>query len=257
MDQVAIITKYLEKLGIEPEAVGVYIALIKNGHSSALQLAKTTKISRTQIYRHLDTLQANGLASAEKLSYGTLYRPMPIENIEGLLANREAETAAIRRNLSSMTTALQAIAGGSGPKAKVQHYYGPAGLKQATWNITKADKEYRCFEVAHLSRHLDQAFARRHRERTIERQITSYDLTNDTEAHAKDIEPFEPSRTFLRYIDPQILTINFEMLIYNQVVTLFDYQEETALEIYHPTLNAMMRQLFDAMWAQATPLEIT
>ncbi len=120
MEHASVITKYLGKLGIEPEAVTVYLELVKHGHSSALQLAKVTNISRTQVYRHLESLQQNGLVSPEQLSYGTLYRPLPLDNIEGLLANREAETAAIRRNLEAMTTALQAIAGGgSGPKATV------------------------------------------------------------------------------------------------------------------------------------------
>ena len=259
MGQGAVIKKYLGKLGVDEAAVTVYLELVRQGYASALQLAKATDISRTQIYRHLETLQTHGLASAEQLSYGTLYRPMPIKNIEGLLANREAETAAIRRNLGAMTAALQAIAGGSGPKATLQHYYGPAGIKQANWNTTRANGEYRCFEVAHISQHLDQAFARRHRERCMERQLTSYDLTNDTVARAKDLEPFEPSRTFLRHIDPAVLTINFELVLYNDVVLLLDYTKNNsmAVEIHHPAMNAMMTQLFDAMWAQATPLEIT
>jgi sugar-specific transcriptional regulator TrmB len=258
MDTIGVIEKYLGKLGVEPDAVKVYIELVKQGYSSALQLAKATNISRTQVYRHLEALQQHGLTSAEQLSYGTLYRPMPIQNIDGLLANRDAETAAIRRNLSAMTTALEQIAGGFGPKATVQHFYGIAGLKQACWNITKADKQYKVFEVAHLSAELDVAFARRHRERCIERELTSYDLTNDTAVKAKDIEPFEASRAFLRHIDPEVLTINFEMVIYNDVVTLLDYNtpNSMAIEIHHPTMHAMMEQLFDAMWAQATPLEI-
>src|SRR6185503_2939969 len=131
---------------------------------------------------------------AEQLSYGTLYRALSIENIEGILANREAETAAIRRNLGAMTAALQALAGGKGPRATVQHYYGLAGIKQANWNITKAEREYFVFEAAHISAHLDKAFARRHRERCLERKLVSHDLTNDTVAYAKDLEPFEPSR---------------------------------------------------------------
>lgn len=260
MEQRTILQKYLEKLGIEPETTAVYLELIARGHSSALQLAKATNISRTQIYRHLEALQQVGLTSAEQLSYGTLYRPLPLDNIEGLLANREAETAAIRRNLSGMVQALQAIAGGSNsPKATVQHYYGIAGLKQANWNLTKADKEFRVFEVAHLSQHLDQAFTRRHRERCMERKLTSYDLTNATSVTAKEMEPFEPSRTFLRHVDPEVLAVNFEVYIYNDAVTLLDYSKvnSMAVEIHHPALHTLMRQLFDAMWAQATPLKIT
>ncbi len=151
------------------------------------------------------------------------------------------------------------MAGSAGPKATVQHYYGPAGLKQVNWNVTKADGEYRVFETAHLSAHLDKTFAHRLRERCIEHGLTSYDLTNDTSVFAKDIEPYTPDKTFLRHIDKDILTIQFEVLLYNDVVALLDYSDgqQMAIEIHHPSLHAMMRQLFDAMWNIATPLEIT
>ena len=249
---------YLEKLGIESEVTNVYVELVRRGYSSALQLAKATGISRTQIYRHLEVLQQYGLVSAEELSYGTIFRALPFENIEGLIANREAETSALRRNLSSMANALQLLAGSSGPKATVQHFYGIAGLKQANWNMTKADKEFRVFEVAHINQHLDKAFARRCRERYIERGLTSYDLTNAEHVTAAELEPFDPSRALLRHIDPTVLTINFEVYVYNDVVTLIDYSkdQQLALEIHHPSLHAMMRQLYDAMWAMATPIVI-
>src|SRR5687767_9681176 len=151
MSSVQTIKKYLEKLNISPETTDVYLELVKQGHSSALQLAKLTKISRTQMYRHLETLQQNGLASAEQLSYGTLYRALSLDNLEGILANREAETAAVRRNLSALTEAVRALAGGGGPTATVQHYYGLGGIKQVNWNLAKADEEFRVFEAAHLS----------------------------------------------------------------------------------------------------------
>jgi sugar-specific transcriptional regulator TrmB len=259
MDSSNILKKYLEKLGIEPEATGIYLELAKQGHSSALQLSKASGISRTQVYRHLDDLKNIGLVSAEQLSYGTLYRALPLENIEGLLANREAETAAIRRNLTGMAKFVQELAGTGDNQATVRHYYGIAGLKQANWNLTKADKEFRVFEAAHLDQHLDKAFARKHREKCLEKQLISYDLTNNTTVRLKDIEPDDPERSFYRHIDPQTLRINFEIYIYNERITLLDYRRghEMAIEIDHPILHAMMRQLFDAMWAQATTIEIT
>jgi len=258
MPNITAIQNYLQKLGITPETTTTYIELVKLGPSGALPLAKQTGIARTQVYRHLESLQAAGLVSAEQLSYGTMYRSLPIENIEGLLASREAETASLRTDLRSMSDALQAIAGSAGPKATVRHYYGLAGLKQANWNLVKAHKEYRVFEAAHLSEHLDAAFARRCREREIERGLTSYDLTNATAVSAAEIEPFNPARTYIRHIDPSVLQINFEVYIYDDVVTLLDYSPEQrlALEIHHPTLHALMRQLFDAMWSMATPITI-
>jgi sugar-specific transcriptional regulator TrmB len=249
----------LEKLGIEPETSTLYLELTKRGHSSALQLSKITGISRTQVYRHLESLQSCGLVSAEQLSYGTLYRAQPIENIEGLLASREAETASLRHELAGMAQTLQALAGSAGPKATVQHFYGVAGLKQVNWNLTKADKEFRVFEAAHISQHLDKAFARHCRERYMERHLISYDLTNASSVTAAELEPFDPDRTFLRHVDPAVLTINFEVYIYNDAVTLLDYSkaQQLAIEIHHPTLNLMMRQLYDSMWAAAAPLTIS
>ncbi len=76
---------------------------------------------------------------------------------------------------------------------------------------------------------------------------------------AADIEPFAPARTHYRHIDPQVLTINFELYLYNDTVTLLDYHKDTmqAIEIHHPTLHTMMTQLFEAMWNLGEPLEIT
>jgi hypothetical protein len=57
----------------------------------------------------------------------------------------------------------------------------------------------------------------------------------------------------MRYIDPKILDVKFEMYIYDDVVTLLDYSDRNsmALEIQHLSLSTMMRQLFDAMWRSA------
>lgn len=254
-----VVRDYLQVFGVEPEATDVYLLLVEQGHSSALQLAKQTAISRTQVYRRLEELQACGLVSAEALSYGTLFRALPLENIEALIAQRETENKAARDDLGSMVGLLQQLSGGAGPKATVQHYYGLAGIKQVNWNLTRADGEYRVFEAAHISQHLDKKFARRHRERCMELGLTSYDLTNDSTARAKELEPFDPDKAHLRHIDPAVLTIRFEVLLYNDVVALLDYSEaqRMAMEIHHPTYHAMMRQLFDAMWQIGTPLKIT
>ena len=258
MEPVLQLQAYLKKAGIEPAATKVFLELNREGPSSALQLAKSTGVSRTQVYRYLESLQKSGLVSAEQLSYGTLFRALPLENLEGLIVDREAETTELRTQLDGMTTLLQHLSGSNGPKANVQHYYGIAGIKQANWNLTKAKNEFRVFETAHISTHLDKTFARRLRERFIEKRLRSYDLTNADRVAAADIEPYNPTLTELRHIAPEILHVNFEVYIYNDIVTLLDYSKDNtmAIEIHHSTLHTMMRQLFDAMWQLGTPLDV-
>jgi len=252
------IQKFLHRAGLEPDAAKIFLVASKAGPTSALQLAKATGVARTQVYRHLEALQEFGLISREQLSYGTLFRPLGVENLEATIASREAETAALKSNLSNVATAMRELAGASGATTNVVHHYGLAGIKQANWNLTKADKEFFVFEVAHLNDHLDKTFARRHRERVMERQLVSHDLTNASVVTAKELAPVDVTRSFYRHIDPEILTINFEVYLYNDVVTLLDYSADNmhALEIHHPSLHAMMQQLYDAMWRLATPLEI-
>lgn len=259
MQEVVRIKKYLEKLDISPEITDVYLELTKLGPATALQLTRKTGKKRTQIYRHLEELQDKGLLSQEKLSYGTLFRALPIDNIEGLIADREAENAALRRGLGSMSDAIKAMIGAEAPETKVHHYYGKAGLKQVNWNLTKATKEFRVFEQAHLSQHLDQAFARRCRERYMEKGLVSYDLTNAIEVHSKALQPYNPKNSHVRHVDRKVLNIDFEIYMYDNIVTFLDYKNDQphATEIEHPALAQMMKQLFDAIWHTATPLEIT
>jgi sugar-specific transcriptional regulator TrmB len=259
MDITLKLQAYLAQLDIEPAAANTYFSLVRVGPASALQVAKATDISRTQTYRYLEALQAKNLVGSEQLSYGTLFRALPLQNIEAIIAERETTTATLKQDLPAMLQLVQQLTGSAGPTATTQHYYGLAGIKQASWNVTKANKEFRVFEVARISQRVDPAFARRQRERYIEQQLTSYSLTNDTEAHTADLEPFTPTRTFMRHIPPDVLPIEFEMYIYNDMVTLLDYKKghEHALEVHHPTLHQMMFQLFEAMWRLGAPLEIT
>lgn len=259
MDSSAELSSYLNQAGIEPAASAVYLALITIGPASALQLAKKTKISRTQIYRHIETLQNASLVSTEQLSYGTLFKALPLQNLESRFADQEAQLNSLKSELNAMTTLLQQFAGSNGAQARVQHHFGIAGLKQANWNLTKAKTEFRVFESAHISAHLDHTFARRLRERIIERNLYSYDLTNVKTVKAADIEPFAPGRSHYKHIDPQILAITFEMYVYDHTVALLDYNPHSmqAIEINHPALSTMMTQLFSAMWNLAQPIEIS
>lgn len=130
------------------------------------------------------------------------------------------------------------------------------GIKQANWNLIKAKDEYRVFEVAHLPEHLDESFARRCSARLTERKLVSYDITNKTEVHIRDLEPCDPKLVHYRHIDPKVLAIEFEIYIYNDVVTLLDYNPENmqAIEIQNPMLNTMMRQMHQAIWDICQPL---
>lgn len=255
MTNVQIIEQYMTQLGIAPEAAKVYLELSRT-QSSVLQLAKILDMSRTQVYRHLESLQHYNLVSAEKLDHGVLYRPLPLESVEAIIIEREADLHGMRQKLDAMSHIMRDFVAGGPPQTVTRHFYGLAGVKQANWNLTKAKGEYRVFESAHLPEHLDESFARRFNARTMERELASYDITNKTSVDIRNLEPCDPKLVHYRHIDPSILNIEFEIYIYNDIVTLLDYGPENmqAIEIQNPMLQAMMRQMHQAMWDIGQPL---
>jgi hypothetical protein len=140
-----------------------------------------------------------------------------------------------------------------------RHYHGVDGLKQVNWNLTKAEKEYRVFEVARIPQLFDHAFAARCRQRMVEQKLVSYNLTNQRSLSASELDPLDMSITHYRYIDPRVFTIEFEIFLFDGVISLVDNRPEVlqAVEIRNAPFYTMMRQIYDTMWQLGKPLEIS
>lgn len=251
--------KRLKSYGVDQEAGTIFLLLLQKGPQTALQLARDSEISRTQVYRILETLEKQQLVSVDKMPHKSLFQAMPYQNLEGLIESKEARLRTLRNSLTDTFGMLQAVSGKKEFESKVLHYSGLEGLKQVNWNLTRAEKEYRVYEVAHLSQFLDKKFAERCREKTLKKRTKTYDLTNILKHKRTDLEPMDTSLAELRYIDPAILDIKFEMYIYNDVVTMLDYSKNDifCIEIYHETLSKMQKQIFDVLWSQAQPIILT
>jgi sugar-specific transcriptional regulator TrmB len=256
--QVEQLKNKLAAFGLAPAMADIYIHLLRHGPLTALQLSRALPYSRTQTYRHLEDLQALQIVSCTQFAHGSVYEALPPEQLEQIVVSKQAEARSLHEKLTEVKSLFGHFQTGGGPRAKVLHYSGVEGIKQVNWNLTKAQNEYRVFEVAHLSQYLDKNFAARCRARTIEQGVRTFDLTNTPESSIKDLEPFDPSLSQLRYIEPSVLAIKFEMFIYNDIVTQVDYSgdEIFCIEVYHPALKAMQMQLFDAMWRQAVPVKL-
>lgn len=257
-DTKKVIAKHLQRFGLDTESTRIYLLLTQKGPQTVLNLSRETGIKRTQVYRLIEELQAKQLVSADHLTYGSLYQAMPLEQLESAIIDKSIEVQRMRSSLRDLGVLMADFAGKPTDNAKVLHYSGIEGLKQVSWNLTKANHHYKVFEVSHLSDYLDKKFAVRCRERFIERGLTSYDLTNSTSVATNGIAPFNPSRTNYASISKDILDIQFEVYIYNDVVTLLDYSGEQifCMEIYHKLLNRLAEQLFDVAWSQAKPIKI-
>lgn len=247
---------YLKHLGLNDEQAQVYLYLLSHGPSSVLAISRGIKTGRTKLYPLLEALCEKQLVVTHERHYGTSYEAQPPQAVEFLVSERERAAQGLRSSLPAALNILTTLQANSPTHSKIIEYKGVDGLKQMNFNLTKAEGEYRTFELAGLDKHLGAHFADKMRERYVERNLTSYDLTNNPN---RANEPgADLPNAHVRYIDPKVFAIEFEMTVYNNCVALLSYENDDifGVEIYNDKLARQQRQLFDAMWAQAVDIKI-
>lgn len=251
------VVSYLKQLGLESEQALVYLFLLQNGPNTVLAISRGLKTGRTKLYPLLEDLAEKQLITIHERHYGTSYEAQKPEAVEFLVSEKERKAEALRSSLPAALNILKNLESESPATTKIIEYRGIDGLKQMNFNLSKAKKEFRVFELAGLDKHLGKHFAQKMRERYQENKLTSFDLTNNLN---RSNEPgIESPLAHTRYIDPEIFTIEFETYIYDNVVGLLNYENDDifGVEIYSEKLARQQTQLFDLIWNQAKPLHST
>lgn len=246
---------YFKQLGLEREQALVYLFLLQNGSSSVLDISRGIKTGRTKLYPLLEELANKQLVVIHERHYGTSYQAQKPEVIEFLVSEHERKAEALRSSLPAAINILKNLEQTSPTQTKIIEYRGIDGLKQMNYNLSKATKEYRVFELAGLDKHLGKHFADKMRERYIERGLKSFDLTNNkSRLNEYDLTN---KNAQIRYIDPKVFAIEFEVYIYDNCVGLLNYDQTDifGVEIYSEKLARQQNQLFDLLWKQAKTLK--
>lgn len=252
------ISNLLLPYGLSSEEIEVYLYLLKNQYSTALHLSRKIRMARTKVYRILDKLIAKQLVEQKLESRGMNFGATHPDRFKVLVTEKEMQVETLKQNLSTVVERLTAFAGLHGKESKVLYYTGEEGLKQVSYNSTRAKGNLRVFEVSHLSDFLDQDYAEYLRKQYVANQVLCQDLTN-----LSRISKFTENKTLIdkysqyRYIPESQLKIEFETLIYNDVYCTYTYSgnEIFCIEIYNDQLASMQKQLYDFVWTQAMPME--
>ena len=250
------VVSYLKQLGLNEEQAHAYLYLLEHGPQTVLSLSRGLTTGRTKLYPLLEDLALKQLITVHERHYGTSYEAQPPEVLEFLITEKERRVESLRRNLPSIQHTLAAVKLTSPSTSKVIEYRGIDGLKQMNWNLTRATKEFRVIELESLSGRLGSHFAEKLRRVWAEKNIASFDLTNNPDWRLKtDVAQYE-KRTHARYISPEMFTVEFETYIYNNCVALLSYEQDDifGVEIYNEKLAQQQVQLFNLLWKQADKL---
>lgn len=250
-----LVRNLLKKLSIEEEVVEIYLALLGAGEMTVLELSRKTKISRTQVYRFCEKLHELNLVTVDKKNKSATYIANNIDYLESYFISQQAHLQEQQEFSSSLAEVLKSEITNI-PKVFVREFSGISGLKHANWNLTKATDQFYVVQYAYLNDHLDQEFTRRCREEYIKKDLQIYDINNHKEHNYAGLEPIKRENMHMRHISKEVLDINFELYIYDNVVTLLDYRKSQpwVLEIVHETFTKFAMALFQTLWSISKPV---
>jgi sugar-specific transcriptional regulator TrmB len=251
-EQTKNIQTLLKPFGLNEDESTVYILLLKQGPSTAVQLSRELKIGRTKVYRIIEALSTKKLATEIPWKTGKRFTATSPEHLGLLLKEREFEVENLRKSMPKLIGDLTTLQSKESTTSQVLEYKGIEGLKQVTWNSLRAKDVLRIYEIStDMSAFIDKKFSEKIRLEFLLRKTKIKQLTN-----IKHFEPFTKLQQFidecceLRYIDPKKLELNFEIMTYNNVLSMytFKYSQFFCVEIYNEDLAKMQKQLFDNMW---------
>jgi sugar-specific transcriptional regulator TrmB len=249
-----LIIDQLRTIGLGYYESKIYLELL-NGPRSHLKLAQATGINRTKVYRLVEELEKQSLVSRQTDDTGTFLVASDPSTLEVALVTAEEELHRQRIAFDRLMPTLKELQQGSGPDFAVNTYEGIEGLKQMLWHELKAQGEVVLFGSGAIQDLVaDQRWAEKHRTKSVEANYTIREIINPE----GKLEDFTDNKEFLkhytkRYIDPSILHLDQQTVIYNDTVATYNWRKEqkVGVEIISASHATMMRQVFESFWLLA------
>lgn len=249
----------IKAYGLSDEESRVYLYLFSEGSKTALELSRRLHLGRTRVYRILDTLRNMGLGEQQLASRGLKFAAVHPSRFEQIAQEKMSKAKLLLESAPMLVAKLHGLEAMSDSKSRVIYYEGLEGLKQVSYNSTRADGLVRVFEMERLSDFLPFDFAENIRKLYVARKIQTRDLTNKPSFPGfTDISELVENFSEIRYLDPERMKISFEVLIYNDVYATYSYKDEKifCVEIHNQELATMQKQLFDFIWDGAERMKV-
>lgn len=254
VNELKLLRKFLEQLGLDLEEQRVYAAVVEHGTATVLTLARTSQINRTTTYRVLERLKSAGIIEEIVDEHKKLYRTSGAHIIEQLIRAREAEVKLLHDLLPSVSQIINSVSETAQPGTKVLFYRGVAGIKQMVWNTLRAKKEVVGYSYLTIETIVGKDYTKEWIEEFKHRGLEFRDVFSDAYVQSKkklDLSiTFDEPHFHSRYIPPEILDINHQTDVYNDIVAFYNWHEGEifGVEIYNEKITAMHKQLFEIVW---------
>lgn len=125
----------LKSLGLQPSEIETYVAALRSGGTTVIDLAKLTGYTRQGVYLAIETLTKHGLMSSVQHGKRTVYAAEPPGKLLAYAKRREANMREQIEDLEKALPTLQMQIGGERPVVRM--YEGKEGIKAYLAEITQ------------------------------------------------------------------------------------------------------------------------
>lgn len=259
MVNVAGIIKELETIGLNKKQAQVYFELLSKGECSPLELSRLININRTTLYRLLETLEDCGLAERVFGDKRTRFRAGDLEKINLLISQKQAQAAAFKEHAEPLIKRLAIFVNQAPPSTKVVYLNGQSGLEQLLWNTLKTKGEQVGYGYLSWNESVGQKFADKLRQEYVLKRIPIREIRNQEfkKEFSTEVQGYKESLYSCRYIPRKVIEIRHSTYIYNDVFAFFYWynKESFCVEMYNKEITKTQKQIFEALWKLAKPVE--
>ena len=245
MDELSI----LEELGLKPNEVAVYAALLKSGPASIRSVAAAAGVNRGTTYEALKSLAESGLVAYTRRGERRKYRAESPERIYQLIDDKRRQLAQIEADAKNLVPSLLALGERRLGEPAVRFYEDDEGIVVILRDVLQTvaqlkTKEYYAYSSIALRKYLYRRFPNFTRRRIAE------NINVKVIAVGVGGEPDELSER--RWIpEPASGDLSSYVIIYGPKVALISVSaDETpyGVVIEEPGVAAMQRLLFTTLW---------
>lgn len=237
----------LREIGLTKNESKVYLALLKLGSATAIEITNESKVHRVNVYDSLQRLKEKGLISTILKAEKRIYEAANPEQLAKILKEKEELLKRIMPQLNQEFKLKK-------EKQQVHHFFGPEGVMQAYFMILDQNETIYALGGSGLNRkylkHRHAIFNKERIKRGTHSKALYYEFTRNNPITGWDKEV----KVEVRYIPDKYKTPCMVDICGDLVVNLLPIEGNImAIVIENRSLADSYRQFFNFMWDNAKP----
>lgn len=231
----------LTKLGLTKNETRVYLALLRLGSATAIEITKLSKVHRVNVYDVLERLRGKGLISTILQANKRIYEAANPEQLMQLVKEKEELLIEVMPELKQEFASKK-------EKQQVHHFFGPEGVMRAYYMMLNQNTTIYGLGGSGLNRkylkHRHEMWNKERLKKKIHGKMLYYEFTRGDKEKG-----WQDPTAKIRYLPNKFRTMGMIDICGDLVVNLLPLEGDImAIVIENKVLADTYRQFFNFMW---------